>query len=118
MLWLISSNGMWLAWCGAQARQYLPPASPRDAQAQPGARKVTLEAGSGAESGPLLVHTWSLQPEHALQGPVPGARGCLFYIRKRPSQQDYCFLFLKKILFIYLFIFGCVGSSLLHAGFL
>ena len=32
-------------------------------------------------------------------------------------QQQFCFAFLMY-LFIYLFIFGCVGSSLLRAGFL
>ena len=31
-------------------------------------------------------------------------------------QHDFFFLFLKFILFV--FIFGCVGSSLLHVGFL
>ena len=28
------------------------------------------------------------------------------------------FVFLKINLFIYLFIFGCIGSSVLHMGFL
>lgn len=56
---------MWLAWCGAQARQYLPPVSPKDAQAQPGARKVTVEAGSGWN----LVPSWSTRVPSNLNMP-------------------------------------------------
>ena len=32
MLQLLCSNSMWLAWCRAQAWQYLPPVSTKDAQ--------------------------------------------------------------------------------------
>ena len=33
-------------------------------------------------------------------------------------QQLYSFIIFEIYLFIYLFIFGCIGSSLLHVGFL
>ena len=38
------------------------------------------------------------------------SKSCLYHF--------HIFLFLKKLLFIYLFIFGCVGSSFLREGFL
>ena len=34
------------------------------------------------------------------------------------SSLSLCFLETGQVLFIYLFSFGCVGSSLLHTGFL
>ena len=54
----------------------------------------------GIEPGPLAVKVWSPNHRTAREFPMP-----------------VYFLFFFNYLFIYLFI-GCIGSSLLHAGFL
>ena len=79
---------------------------------------------------PLYAKTWylakmSFRKLCSLKGDMLFWKHCHLYqglscqevLRLRVNEYIYLW-FLKNIIFIYLFIFGCVGSSLLCAGFL
>ena len=59
------------------------------------------------------VGFWLEQRVNSIQKDQEGWAGCAEATR-RVTLEGFFFFFN----FIYLFIFGCVGSSLLHAGFL
>ena len=73
-------------------------------------REVTPSPGSGILLGAVSrPRTWG---DHTLQGCVSPLDGTL------PSASCPRSLFFFFLIFIYLFIYGCVGSSFLCEGFL
>ena len=85
------------------------------------------QSTSGEENsmckGPEVAGSWVCEILQVTREGCRGEGGGAWTVGPGPAHQRSCplaffFFFFLMNLFIYLFIFGCIGSSLLHTGFL